>query len=148
MLRQRLKAEARAFCARPELDAHVGAACVRSLAGNAGRVAIIDHSSGRREIKAGLLLAVAWSLARRWRGRLPDSRIVVVLPPGIGATAANLALVILGKVPVNLNFTIGRRAAAACIRQAGLKTIITVGRLKEKYPDFPWTADCRDVWRC
>lgn len=144
-LRHRLKVEAKAFAANPELDAHVGAACVRALARKTGRVAIIDHSMNRREIKAGLLLAVAWSLAARWRNRIADSRVGVVLPPGIGGTVVNLALALLGKIPVNLNFTIGRRAAVSCIRQSGLKTIITAGKLKEKYPDFPWTADCRDV---
>jgi acyl-[acyl-carrier-protein]-phospholipid O-acyltransferase/long-chain-fatty-acid--[acyl-carrier-protein] ligase len=144
-LRRRFAEEAEAFRANPQLEEHLAGVCVRSLARNPTRELIIDHASGRRVMRAGLLLAVAVSLAARWRRRLPGRRIGVVLPPGIGGTVVNLALVILDKTPVNLNFTIGRAAAQSCIRQSGLKTVITARKLRDKYPDFPWPDDTRDA---
>jgi len=144
-LRRRFAEDAEAFRANPQLEENLAGVCVRELARNPTRELIIDHTSGRRVMRAGLLLAVAVSLAGRWRRRLRGRRIGVVLPPGIGGTVVNLALVILDKTPVNLNFTIGRAAAQSCIRQAGLETVITARKLKDKYPDFPWPDDTRDA---
>ena len=144
-LRRKFAEDAKAFGTNPQLEENLAEVCVRALARNPSKEMIIDHASGRRVMKAGLVLAVALSLAGRWRRRLPGRRIGVVLPPGIGGTVVNLALVILDKTPVNLNFTIGRAAAQSCIRQSGLETVITAGRLREKYPDFPWPDDTRDV---
>jgi len=143
-LRRRMAEDAEAFRANPQLDENLAEASVRALAGNTSRELIIDHSSGRRVMKAGVFLALAFALAARWR-RLPGRRIGVVLPPGIGGTVVNLALVILNKTPVNLNFTIGRAVSETCIRLAGLDTIITARRLRDRYPDFPWPDDTRDV---
>ena len=51
---------------------------------------------------------------------VPEKRVGVVLPPGLGATVANLALMLADKVPVNLNFTAGRAANESAIARAGL----------------------------
>lgn len=144
-LRRRFAEDAKNFETNPELEENLAEVCVRKLAHDPSRELIIDHSSDRRVMKAGLVLAVALSLAGRWRRGLAGQRIGVVLPPGIGGTVVNLALVILGKTPVNLNFTIGRAAVQSCIRQAGLETIITARLLRERYPSFPWPLDTRDV---
>ncbi len=144
-LRRRFAADAKTFEANPELEGNLAEVAVRALARDPSRELIIDHSADRRVMNAGLVLAVAFSLAGRWRRHLPGRRVGVVLPPGIGGTVVNLALVILGKTPVNLNFTIGRAAAQSCIRQSGVETVITARRLREKYPNFPWPLDARDV---
>lgn len=144
-LQQAMAADVAQFAKNPQLNMNLGEACLRGLASHPKRVAIIDHSAERRAMPAGLVLALAWSLSRRWRHKLKDERVGVVLPPGIGATVVNLALVFMDRVPVNLNFTIGTRAAASCIKQAGLTTVITAGKLRDKYPQFPWPDDTRDV---
>jgi acyl-[acyl-carrier-protein]-phospholipid O-acyltransferase / long-chain-fatty-acid--[acyl-carrier-protein] ligase len=37
----------------------------------------------------------------------------------------NLAAVLMGKVPVNLNYTVSDQTLASCIRQCGIKTVLT-----------------------
>ena len=44
-------------------------------------------------------------------------RVAIVLPPSKGAMIANLAVMLAGKIPVNLNFTAGRVAIEAAIRR-------------------------------
>jgi len=136
------------FASRPMLRGHLAAEVARGLGRRAGRDAIIDRGQIRRALSGGVLLALAWLLARRLR-RLPESRVGIVLPAGIGATVANLACVFADKVPVNLNFSLGRSAAESCLRRAGVRTMITAGafrtRLAERFPDFPWTDDSIDI---
>ncbi len=134
------------FAARPELRGHVAARAVRGLARRGGKTFVVDRTLDRRELSGAMLLAVARVMAERWRPRLgSENRVGVVFPAGIGTLVANLALAMLGKVPVNLNFTIGRAAAEKCIAKAGLRTILTAGAVKEKVPDFPWTEACIDL---
>jgi acyl-[acyl-carrier-protein]-phospholipid O-acyltransferase/long-chain-fatty-acid--[acyl-carrier-protein] ligase len=51
---------------------------------------------------------------------------------------ANLAVMLAGKIPVNLNFTAGRSALESSIRKAGIRFCITAGPVKDKLKDFPW----------
>jgi len=136
------------FASRPMLRGHLASEVARGLGRRAGRDAIIDRGQGRRAFSGSVLLALAWLLARRLR-RLPEARVGIVLPAGIGATVANLACVFADKVPVNLNFSLGRAAAESCLRRAGVRTMITAGvfrtKLAERFPDFPWTDDIIDI---
>ncbi len=86
-------------------------ACLRGLARGGARVALVDAGMGGRQIKAGLLLGAGLALAQRIRREESGPRVGVVLPPGAGGTIANLACVLAGKTPVNLNFTSGRAAS-------------------------------------
>jgi acyl-[acyl-carrier-protein]-phospholipid O-acyltransferase / long-chain-fatty-acid--[acyl-carrier-protein] ligase len=133
------------FNQRPELQNHLGWATFLELAREPARVVVIDHTVARREMTAGQLLAVGCALARRWRRSIAARRVGVVLPPGIGAFVANIALTFAGKVPVNLNFTAGRTAVAAAMRKAGVETIISAQALREKVADFPWPEKMLDV---
>jgi acyl-[acyl-carrier-protein]-phospholipid O-acyltransferase/long-chain-fatty-acid--[acyl-carrier-protein] ligase len=91
------------------------------------------------------LLATAAALSRHIRRTIPDRRVGIVLPPGIGASVANLAIACAGKVPVNLNFTLGRAALESCLRLGEIHTILTADAVKAKVPTFPWTEDTRDL---
>jgi len=133
-----------AFQDRPDLCGHLGAASVRALRSQFSQVLLIDRTLGRREMTGGKLLAIALLLARRWKA-LPDPRIGVIFPPGIGGTLANLSLVLAGKVPVNLNFTSGRAANEACLQRAGIHTVITAEAMRQRLDQFPWPADTRDL---
>ena len=71
----------------------------------------------------------------------PSERIGIVLPPGKGGVVANLAVVLAGKMPVNLNFTSARdvdRIGASA--QAELKTIITARAVREAARGFSLDA--------
>jgi acyl-[acyl-carrier-protein]-phospholipid O-acyltransferase/long-chain-fatty-acid--[acyl-carrier-protein] ligase len=135
-----------AYQKMPELNEHLGNICFRSLTRKLGMKLITDRTSEqRREFSAGKLLAVSVVLSRKWKDEIPGNRVGIVLPPGIGAIITNLALVLIGKIPVNLNFTIGRRVNESCIRKAGIETVITAQAVRERMPDFPWVEDTRDL---
>ncbi len=73
-----------------------------------------------RTLTAGLLLA-GWLR----KNRQTESNIGLLLPASVGGALANLAVMLAGKVPVNLNFTAGSEAMGAAIEQCGLRTIFT-----------------------
>jgi acyl-[acyl-carrier-protein]-phospholipid O-acyltransferase/long-chain-fatty-acid--[acyl-carrier-protein] ligase len=54
-----------------------------------------------------------------------ESMVGLVLPASAGGALANIAVVLAGKVPVNLNFTSGPETMADAIRQCRIKTILT-----------------------
>jgi acyl-[acyl-carrier-protein]-phospholipid O-acyltransferase/long-chain-fatty-acid--[acyl-carrier-protein] ligase len=64
--------------------------------------------------------------------------MAIVLPSGKGATIANLAVVLAGKVPVNLNFTAARQSVEAACRIANLNTVLTARSFQARFPEFPW----------
>jgi acyl-[acyl-carrier-protein]-phospholipid O-acyltransferase/long-chain-fatty-acid--[acyl-carrier-protein] ligase len=139
--RQMLEA-ADLFAKRPELDQHLGWACVMSLKKRFSRPVITDAFQKDRTLSAGMLLAAGLALAAWLKRHVPDPRIAIVLPPGLGSTLANLATVLADKVPVNVNFTAGPAAVSSILEKAQLKTALTskilVDRLKD---EFPWPAN-------
>jgi len=135
-----------AFARQPQLQWHLAEGAVRHLSRRGGRKLFVDCSAGRREMSAGMVLAVSLSLAALWRERLAGQRRVgVMFPSGMGGLLTNLALTLLDITPVNLNFTAGRIASEAAIRRAGIRTIISAQPVREKFPDFPWTDDFIDL---
>lgn len=132
---------ARCYQERPFLSGHLGRAVVRGLKRDLGAVAVSDGMDGS-ELRAGNLLAASLALAEWLRSECPETRVAVVLPPGKGATVANLAVVLAGKVPVNLNFTAGRAAIEAACRIAGLQSVLTADAFRARFPDFPWPRHC------
>lgn len=136
-----------AFNQRDELAGHIAGMAFKSLAGSPLRKMVVDLSVGRKELNAGMLLAVALTLADQWKSVLPDERVGVVFPSGLGGTLTNLALSLLNKVPVNLNFTSGRQSIQHSIEIADIRSVITAGPVKEKVPDFPWPEHTLDLIR-
>jgi len=116
----------------------IGMACVRGLSRRANRVVLVDGGMGGRRLKAGLLLGLGLALAQKIKKEEKGSRVGVVLPPGAGGTIANLACVLAGKTPVNLNFTSGRVASDSAVRQAELKIVLSARQMEEKLGEhFP-----------
>lgn len=62
----------------------------------------------------------------------PEQCVGLFVPPSVGAALANVAVSMLGKIPVNLNYTVGNETLNACIRQAGIKQVITSRRFLDK----------------
>ena len=122
------------FCysQRPILRGHLARACLRGLKRNPFGIAItdgLDHSSLTR----GKLLGVALALSRHLKKNCPERRIGIVLPPGKGGVVANLAVILAGKIPVNVNFTSGRDSIESAKEQAGLRTIITARQMAKRF---------------
>lgn len=143
-----------AFSGRGELRGHLAREAFLALARRSGETFLFDGTkeNDTQKFSAGKFLAVAIVLAARWKKRYAGQRRVgVILPPGMGGFVANLALMLAGKVPVNLNVTMGRRAALACMEKAGLTTMISAApvqkRVAQRFPDFPWPEDTLDLLR-
>jgi acyl-[acyl-carrier-protein]-phospholipid O-acyltransferase/long-chain-fatty-acid--[acyl-carrier-protein] ligase len=136
---------ASAFQARPELQSHVGYEALRGLRKKFFQTVLIDAQAGNRALKGGELLTVAIVLSLWLRKNVPEKRVGIVLPPGLGATIANLGVVLSGKIPVNLNFSAGRAANEAAIGRAGIHRLITAPAVVEKIEDFPWLENRIDI---
>jgi acyl-[acyl-carrier-protein]-phospholipid O-acyltransferase/long-chain-fatty-acid--[acyl-carrier-protein] ligase len=127
-----------AFQQRPELRSHLAYESFVSLASRPRQELIVDRSLQRRSMKSGFLLAVSFMLSRRLTDWTSKTRVGILFPPGLGAYIANLAVVLAGKVPVNLNFTLGASSAAACLQKADVDCLLTTERVQHKFPHFPW----------
>lgn len=116
----------------------LGARLIKALAQSPGPICVEDSSGSPAALRSSELLALAALLARRWRNSLPEHRIGIILPPGRAGTLANLAVLLAGKVPVNLNPSLSPEAARSCLAQSGVETILTTQELEKKLPKFPW----------
>ena len=62
-----------------------------------------------------------------------DERFVgVLLPPSVGAVLANAALALCRRVTVNLNYTVTSDILNYCIRESGIRHVLTSRRFMEK----------------
>ncbi|HEX4639793.1 MAG TPA: AMP-binding protein [Chthoniobacterales bacterium] len=131
------------FCysQRPVFCGHIGRAALRGLKRHRFRIGLVDGMDGSKLVR-GKVLGVALAFARHLQKAYPDQeRIGVVLPPGKGGLVANLAVILAGKIPVNLNFTSLREAIQSASEQAGLKTTITATAMAARLDDYPWTPE-------
>ncbi|QDU61017.1 Bifunctional protein Aas [Planctomycetes bacterium Pan216] len=55
----------------------------------------------------------------------PQQHVGMLLPPSVGGALSNIAIAMMGRVPVNLNYSIGEEVINSCIRQCGIKQVIT-----------------------
>src|SRR6266513_1829666 len=125
------------FSRRPSLDRHLAEECVRGLKRKPFATAVIDGTDHSKLSRAKLLGAAA-ALSRHLRKEFSDERIAIVLPASKGSMLANLAVTLAGKVPVDLNFTIGRAANESCCKRANLRVAISATQFMERVKDFPW----------
>ena len=125
------------FSRRPSLDRHLAELCIRGLQKRPFATAVVDgldHSL----LSRSKLLGAAAALSRYLRKEFPGERIAIVLPASKGSMLANLAVTLADKVPVNLNFTIGRAANESCCRRANLRVAISATQFMERLKGFPW----------
>jgi len=125
------------FSKRPSLNRHLAEPCVRGLKKRPFATAVVDgldHSA----LSRSKLLGAAAALSRYFRKEFPDERIAIVLPASKGSMVANLAVTLADKVPVDLNFTIGRAANESCCKRANLRVAISATQFRERLKDFPW----------
>src|SRR5262245_15349344 len=81
------------------------------------------------------LLTKTIFVARRLRTVWKDQEMVgILLPPSVGGALVNYAAALLGRVPVNLNYTANNEVIASCARQCNLQTVITSKAFLERFP--------------
>src|SRR5437773_4867058 len=125
------------FSRRPSLDRHLAEECVRGLKRRPFATAVIDGTD-HSKLSRSKLLGAAAAFSRYLRKEFSDKRIAIVLPASKGSMLANLAVTLANKVPVDLNFTMGRAANESCCRRAKLRVAVSATPFMERLKDFPW----------
>jgi acyl-[acyl-carrier-protein]-phospholipid O-acyltransferase / long-chain-fatty-acid--[acyl-carrier-protein] ligase len=126
-----------AYAARPILRSHLTYELLRGLKKNARSAEIIDGLDGT-SLRFDKLLGVAIAFSKVIRKETQKKRVGIILPPGKGGLLSNLAVLLAGKIPVNLNFTAGEKAIASCIAQAEMDKFITADPFVRKMSSFSW----------
>ena len=102
-------------------------------------MAVADALTGKLSFFKVLVGAIVF--ARKLKPLLGDQPMVgLLVPPTVGGVLANAAVQMLGKVPVNLNYTAPSETIAACARRCGITHTITSRKFLERLPlDVPGT---------
>lgn len=99
------------------------------------RFAMADLRSAR--VNFGTLLTRTIFLARRLLPLWKDQDMVgVLVPPSVAGAAVNYAASLMGKVPINLNYTASNELIEASARQSNIKTVVTSRAFLEKLPNL------------
>jgi acyl-[acyl-carrier-protein]-phospholipid O-acyltransferase/long-chain-fatty-acid--[acyl-carrier-protein] ligase len=106
-------------------------AFVRSARRHPFRFAMADLQSPK--VSFGTALVKSIFLARRLKTVWAGQKIVgLLLPPSVPGALVNFAALLLGKVPVNLNYTLSEQSLASCIKQCDIKSVVTSKAFLEK----------------
>lgn len=92
----------------------------------------ISDSTGKRLTYGRALLAATALSAEVGSLTAGQDKIGILLPPSVGGVLANLAVTILGKVSVNLNYVAPADARELAIRECGIKCIVSSRSFVEK----------------
>jgi len=108
---------------------------MRKAATQPFRPCLIDTGGSGRVLNYLKTAVGALCLARCLRRRLGDTPMVGVwLPSSTGGVFANLALCLLSKTAVNLNYTAGPDLVRSAVRQCGIRHVLTSKRFLAKLP--------------
>jgi acyl-[acyl-carrier-protein]-phospholipid O-acyltransferase/long-chain-fatty-acid--[acyl-carrier-protein] ligase len=122
---------ASAFARRKQQMETLPRSFVRTVRTHRRRFAMADGQTPGLSFFA--MLARTLFLARRlrshWRGQ---EMVGILMPPSIPGALVNLAAMLMGKVPVNLNYTASNETLASCAKQCNLKTIVSARAFLEK----------------
>ncbi|MCI0464311.1 MAG: AMP-binding protein [Gemmataceae bacterium] len=112
---------------------------VRTAVRHPFRVCYLDPTNPAKPVyRYGEVLAGAKILASKLRPIVGDARMVGVwLPPSVGGAITNIALALMGKVAVNLNYTSSPESVQSAIRQCEIRTVLTSLRFTARVPLDP-----------
>lgn len=126
----------RALGAFPRSWRSLGAAFVDQARRSWGRPAI--HDSTGASLTYGQTLTRALILGRVLARRIgPGGRVGLMVPPTAPAAIANLAITLLGRVPVNLNYSASQTLVDSSIDQAGITHTLTSGKVLDRFKIRP-----------
>ncbi|MBV9124982.1 MAG: AMP-binding protein, partial [Planctomycetes bacterium] len=108
---------------------------VRMAARHPFRSCFIDTNNQGKLYRYGEVLAGAWIFSWLLRPLLADEAMVGIwMPSSVGGAFANLALSLLGKTPVNLNYTSAPAVVQSAVRQCGIRHVLTARPFTSKVP--------------
>ena len=106
-------------------------AFVRTARRHPWRFAMADANNAKVTFGSALVKTVflAQRLKKTWTGQ---NRVGIFLPPSVPGALVNYAALLMGKVPVNLNYTVSESTLASCVKQCEIKTVVTSRAFLEK----------------
>ena len=98
---------------------------------HASEPALADSSGASVTFGEALAKSVflAGRLAPVWEGQ---EKVGILIPPSVGGALVNWAALLMGKVPVNLNYTLSKEGILSCIEQCGITDVVVSDKLMKK----------------
>jgi len=89
------------------------------------------------KVTFGSALTKTIYVARRLRTQIGERPMVgMLLPPSVGGALTNFALMLLGRVPENLNYTSSSEVLGSCAQQCDVDVVITSKQFVERFPNL------------
>ena len=106
-------------------------AFIRTARKYSDKKALADSSGA--EVTFGEALAkcvfLSGRLAPVWQGQ---EKVGILVPPSVGGALLNWTALMMGKIPVNLNYTLSVEGITSCIEQCGITDVVVSGKLIDK----------------
>ncbi|MFC7338187.1 AMP-binding protein [Haloferula chungangensis] len=61
-----------------------------------------------------------------------SEKVGLLLPPSVGGALLNWTALLMGRIPVNINYTLSRDAIISCLEQCGITDLIVSGKLMKR----------------
>lgn len=104
---------------------------VRTCRENSDNEALADSSGAK--LTFGEAFAKALFLTGRLRPIWEDqSKVGIIVPPSVGGALVNWATLLMGKIPVNLNYTLSQDGIVSCLEQCGITDVVVSGKLMKR----------------
>jgi acyl-[acyl-carrier-protein]-phospholipid O-acyltransferase/long-chain-fatty-acid--[acyl-carrier-protein] ligase len=128
-----LELESAAFAADRNPKLTLDRAFVRSARHYFWRFAMGDARVPKMRFGSALVKTIF--VARRMKPLWKDQEMVgILMPPSVGGALVNYAAMLLGHVPVNLNYTASNEVIASCGQQCSLQATVTSKAFLERFP--------------
>lgn len=118
----------------PELPSHwtnLGTVFVTQARLTPDKALCVDAAGNKLTYGEALLRATV--IARHISGKVANDEYVgIMVPPSAGGFIANLAVILLGKIGVNLTYAASSNEPNAAIAKCGIKTVLTSSELLQK----------------
>src|SRR5580698_6766502 len=89
------------------------------------------------KVTFGSALTKTLFIAGRLRSQIGREPMVgMLLPPSVGAALTNYALQLLGRIPVNLNYTSSGEVIASCAAHCSIDVVVTSRAFLERFPNM------------
>lgn len=105
------------------------------------RIKAISDSSGTSLIYGKTLISIIILGKLLKNIILNEEKVGILLPPSIGGLLSNIALTLIGKTPVNINFTASAESIKSALLQCNISTVITSKLVLKKLESFPFEGN-------